>query len=374
VIGPLLSGLLLEYFDWGSVFLVTIPLAAIGLLLAWRFVPAHLAEADEPVDNLGGVVSVLMIGSLVVALNLIAAPGMFTTAIVLIAVAVVLGIGFVIRQQRATNPLYELPVARRPTFWVAAVAGIIIFGSLMGVLFINQQYLQNVLDYSSLEAGAAILPAVVVMVLVAPRSAQLVHQWGSRATLLVGQSLLGLSFVGMFVLWGDSTSYWIVSIPLLLMGLGIGLAQTPSSNSLTASVPIRRVGMASGTADLQRDLGGALMTSIFGALLTAGYASAMSDAIGASGENVTESTQNQLQMSFASASNIAKSNPQYSDQIIAAARSSFLDGDRLAYTAGFVSVILGASLVFFFFPHRTDEERLHEQYQTEETSASARPS
>jgi MFS family permease len=239
----------------------------------------------------------------------------------------------------------------------------------MGVLFINQQYLQNVLDYSSLEAGAAILPAVVVMVLVAPRSAKLVHQWGSRATLLVGQSLLGLSFVAMFLLWGESTAYWIVAIPLLLMGLGIGLAQTPSSNSLTASVPIRRVGMASGTADLQRDLGGALMTSIFGALLTAGYASSMSDAIGSSGQDVTESTQNQLQMSYASASNIAKSNPQYSDQIIAAARSSFLDGDRLAYTAGFIAVIVGASLVFFFFPHRGDEARLHDQYQADDEAS-----
>jgi EmrB/QacA subfamily drug resistance transporter len=369
VIGPLLSGLLLEYFDWGSVFLVTIPLAAIGLLLAWKFVPAHLAEADEPVDNLGGIVSALMIGALVVALNLVAAPGMFGIAIVLIVVSVVLAILFVMRQHRAANPLYELAVARRPTFWVAAVAGIIIFGSLMGVLFINQQYLQNVLDYSSLEAGAAILPAVVVMVLVAPRSAKLVHQWGSRATLLVGQSLLGLSFVAMFLLWGESTAYWIVAIPLLLMGLGIGLAQTPSSNSLTASVPIRRVGMASGTADLQRDLGGALMTSIFGALLTAGYASSMSDAIGSSGQDVTESTQNQLQMSYASASNIAKSNPQYSDQIIAAARSSFLDGDRLAYTAGFIAVIVGASLVFFFFPHRGDEARLHDQYQADDEAS-----
>ena len=123
----------------------------------------------------------------------------------------------------------------------------------------------------------------------------------------------------MFFLWGESTPYWIVAIPLVLMGIGVGLAGTPSSNSLTGSVPVRRVGMASGTADLQRDLGGALMTSIFGALLTAGYAAAMGTAIADSGEDVTATTQSQLQLSYASAADLADQYPQYSDQIITAA-------------------------------------------------------
>ena len=73
----------------------------------------------------------------------------------------------------------------------------------------------------------------------------------------------------MLLTWKENISYWEVAIPYVLLGTGIGLAGTPSSNSLTGSVPVTRVGMASGTADLQRDLGGALMTSVFGALLTA---------------------------------------------------------------------------------------------------------
>ena len=84
-------------------------------------------------------------------------------------------------------------------------------------------------------------------------------------------------------MWKEDTPYWQIAIPYMLVGIGVGLAGTPSSNSLTGSVPVTRVGMASGTADLQRDLGGALMTSIFGALLTAGYASAMGTAIDESG-------------------------------------------------------------------------------------------
>ena len=102
----------------------------------------------------------------------------------------------------------------------------------MGVAFINQQYLQNVLGYDTLQAGAAILPAVIFMVLVAPRSAKLVQERGSRATLLLGQSILGLAFVGMLLLWGEGTNYLFVAIPLALMGIGVGLAGTPSSNSL----------------------------------------------------------------------------------------------------------------------------------------------
>ena len=365
-LGPLLSGLLLEFFDWGSVFLVTIPLALVALYMAWRHVPAHVKESTEPVDNIGGVLSAVMIGALVVGLNFITVPNMQALAIGLFAVAAVLLALFVVRQRRAANPLYDLKIASRRTFWVAAVAGIIVFGSLMAAAFVNQQYLQNVQGYSTLQAGAAILPAVVFMVLVAPRSAQLVQQRGSRATLLIGQAFLALAFVGMLMLWGDGTPYWLVAVPLALMGIGVGLAGTPSSNSLTGSVPVRRVGMASGTADLQRDLGGALMTSIFGALLTAGYAAAMGAAITASGQDVTATTQSQLQLSYASAADLAAANPQYSSQILAAAKQSFLDGDQLAYLAGLGAVLIGMGLTFAFFPRKDEELRLRTSFRAED--------
>jgi MFS family permease len=291
MLGPLISGILLEYFDWGSVFLVTLPLALLALFMAIRLVPAHVNESTEPVDNIGGILSAVLVGSLIISINFLPVPNATTIALVLLGVAIVAGIVFFLRERRAPNPLYDLKVAARPTFWVAACAGIIVFGSLMGAAFINQQYFQNVLGYSTVEAGAAILPAVLAMVLVAPRSAKLVQANGSRRTLLSGQLAIFLAFGGMLLLWDEGASYWIVMIPLLLLGVGVGLAGTPSSNSLTGSVPVTRVGMASGTADLQRDLGGALMTSIFGALLAAGYASEMGKLIDESGANVTEQTQ-----------------------------------------------------------------------------------
>ncbi len=376
-LGPLVSGALLEFFDWGSVFLVTLPLVAVALWMAIRYVPSHVNESTEPVDNLGGILSAVLVGALIISINFMPVPNEQALALGLLVVALAAAGAFFLRERRAANPLYDLNIASRRTFWVAAAAGIIVFGSLMGAMFINQQYLQNVLGYSTLEAGAAILPAVFAMVLVAPRSAKLVGSQGSRRTLLSGQLLIFLSFAGMLLLWREDIPYWQVAIPLVFLGAGVGLAGTPSSNSLTGSVPVSRVGMASGTADLQRDLGGALMTSVFGALLAAGYASAMGQAIDESGKNITESTQSQLQLSFASAEDLAASNPKYADQITAAAQQSFLDGDRWAYLAAMGAVLIGMALVFRFFPGKDDEEAMRAAYHAEDTGtrgATAAPS
>jgi EmrB/QacA subfamily drug resistance transporter len=370
-LGPLVSGALLEHFDWGSVFLVTLPLAVLALLLAISLVPAHVNESTEPVDNIGGLLSAFLVGGLVIAINFLPVPGETTLALSLLAVAVVTGVLFFLRQRRAENPLYDLRIAARPTFWVAGLAGIIVFGSLMAAMFVNQQFLQNVLGYSTIDAGAAILPAVVCMVLVAPRSAKLVQEIGSRQTLLMGQALLLVAFVLMLLLWQDDIAYWKVALPLCFLGAGVGLAGTPSSNSLTGSVPVRRVGMASGTADLQRDLGGALMTSVLGTLLTLGYASAMGQAIDQSGKNITDATQAQLQLSFASAENLAKQNPQYASQITAAAKKSFLDGGDWAYVGAMLAIVVGMALVWFFYPRKEREEALRAGYHAGDEATAA---
>jgi DHA2 family multidrug resistance protein-like MFS transporter len=261
-LGPVASGALLEHFWWGSVFLLTLPLAAVALVMAFLLVPSHVNEATEPVDNLGGVLSVVLVASLVLAINFAAVPNRGTLALGLAAIALAALAAFVLRQRRAESPLYDLKVAGRRVFWVAACAGLIVFGTLMGAMFIGQQFLQNVLDYSTFEAGAAILPAAACMVLVAPRSAKIVDARGARFTLLVGYAFCLLGFLTMLLLWNEGISYWKVALGYAFIGTGVGFAGTPASHSLTGSVPVTRAGMASGTADLQRDLGGAIMQSI----------------------------------------------------------------------------------------------------------------
>jgi len=231
----------------------------------------------------------------------------------------------------------------------------------MGAMFIGQQFMQNVLGYSTFEAGFAILPAAVFMVLVAAPSARLVHAHGSRFTLLLGYLFVLLSFLTMLLLWKNGSPYWQVGLGYALMGIGIGLFGTPASHSLTASVPVNRVGMASGTADLQRDLGGAIMQSIFGALLTAGYAATVAAAPNKA--QITASTQNQLEKSFSSATAVAHEYPQYASAITAGAKTSFLQGANWAYAAGVIATVAGIALVFFLFPHKDDEQRLLGEYQ-----------
>jgi MFS transporter, DHA2 family, multidrug resistance protein len=367
-LGPLISGFLLERFEWSSVFLVTLPLAAVALIMAIRFVPAHINETDEPVDNLGGVLSAVLVGSVILAINFLPVPGERVLALGLIVIAVVAGIAFVARQRSAASPLYDLKIAGRRVFWVAACAGIIVFGSLMGAMFIGQQFLQNVLSYSTFDAGAAIIPAALAMVIVAPRSAKLIEARGARFTLLLGYVFCMLGFGTMFLLWNEGIDYWPVALGYALLGIGVGFAGTPASHSLTGSVPVSRAGMASGTADLQRDLGGAFMQSIFGALLTAGYAAAVASALAGdpNADQITSSVQAQLTKSFSSAEAVAQQYPQYATAITEGAKTSFLAGADWAYLAGMIAVAIGAALVFFMFPRKADEERLLAEYHAED--------
>jgi len=368
-LGPVVAGYLLQSYRWGSVFLVTLPLAVVALLLAVRLVPAHVNESTEPVDNLGGLLSALLVGAVILAINVAPVPGAGALLAGLVVVAFGAGVAFILRQRRAANPLYDLHVAGRRIFWVAACAGIIVFGALMGATFVGQQFLQNVLGYSTFEAGLAILPAVVMMVLVAPHSARLVETRGARTTLLIGYLFCFLGFLTMLLLWGEGSASWQVALGYAFMGTGVGFAGTPASHSLTGSVPVERAGMASGTADLQRDLGGAIMTSLFGALLTAGFAAAMATAVAAdpAGADAVSSMTAELTKSFASAEAMAQQYPQYASQITAAAKASFLAGDQWAYLAGLAAVLLGAVLVFFLFPKEDAEKRLLAEYHATDT-------
>jgi phage portal protein BeeE len=177
----------------------------------------------------------------------------------------------------------------------------------------------------------------------------------------------------MLLLWKEGIPYWKVGLAYAFMGIGVGLAGTPASHSLTGSVPVRKAGMASATADLQRDLGGAIMQSILGALLTAGYASAIAASVGASpnADKVTASVENQLTKSFDGATAVAEQYPQYSTQIVAAAKQSFIDGQDWAYVAGIVAILLGALLVSTMFPSKEDEQRTLAEYAAEDRAANA---
>ena len=364
--GRCVAGALLEHFDWGSVFLVTLPLAVVALLHGLALVPAHVNETTEPVDNLGGILSVVLVAALVLAINFAPVPEQgrrWRSGSASVAVAAL--VAFVhppaararTRSTTSTSPRGASSGSRR-------CAGIIVFGSLMGAMFIGQQFLQNVLGYSTLDAGAGD-PARGVLH-GARRAALGQARRDARRALHAADRLrlLLLGFLTMLLLWERGHRLLEGRARLRASSASAsGFAGTPASHSLTGSVPVRRAGMASGTADLQRDLGGAIMQSIFGALLTAGYAAAVGRGDrrrARTARQVTESVAGRSSTkSFAERGRASPQQyPQYATQIIAAAKASFLEGDQWAYTAGIVAVLLGAALVFFLFPKQDDEQRL----------------
>jgi EmrB/QacA subfamily drug resistance transporter len=375
-LGPLVSGYLLLSRYWGSVFFITLPLAILAVILAIKYIPSHVNETKDPVDNWGGILSLLLLGTLILAINFAPVPEAGDLAFRLFIFALGVGLLFIWHQKRAKYPLYDLKVARRRIFWVAACAGIIVFGSLMGAMYIGQQFLQNVLSYSAFEAGLSILPAAICMILVAPHSAKLVESHGSRFTLLAGYLFCLLGFIAMLLLWKENIPFWKIGLAYALVGVGVGLAGTPASHSLTGSVPISREGMASGTADLQRDFGGAIMTSIFGTLLTAGYAGAFAAQISglpsADQQQISSIVVTELQKSYSSAALVAKQNPEYATQIISSAKISFLSGADWTYLAGIIAILIGAAIIFFKYPKKNEEKNLLTEYQDIDTKTRER--
>lgn len=366
-LGPIASGALLEVFSWHSVFLVTLPLAVAALVAAILLVPPDSGDASESVDNLGGVLSIVFVGAMILALNFIPMSGAGSAVGVLAAISLAAGIAFFVRQRHAATPLFDLSIASRRTFWVAAFGGVVVFGTLMGAMFIGQQYLQNVLGYSTLEAGTTIVPAAIGMVAFAPLSARMVEARGSRSTLLVGFLFILAGLVAALTMWTEDAHYWQIASTYALVGIGVGFAGTPASRSLTGPVPRSRAGMASSMSDLQRDLGGAIMQSILGAILTAGYARDFTKSITDSPEasKVTDETEAALTKSFSSAEVLAERYPEYGKEIIAGARDAFVHGDHLAYSAAIAVVLGGALVVFFGYPTADDERRLMKEYARE---------
>ncbi len=364
-IGPAIAGYLIEHYWWGSAFAMTIPFAVIGLVMAYAFVPKKCGEEAGVVDHRGGVLSVIAIGGLTLCLHFLPTPGSLDLGLVFGVVAVVAFVAFALWERRAPNPLFDLAVARRRPFWVAAIAGMIVFGSLVGSMFIGQQYMQNVLSYTAFEAGIAIIPATVGMIVCSPLAARLMAARGGWTSFVVGFIAIIAGLAMMFT-WREGAPYVFVGISYGLLGIGIGFAGAPASRAVMTSVPLKRAGMGSGTTDLQRDLGAAIMQSILGAFLTFRYAAEMRQQLAQAPADerskITTETAATLQNSFGGAVDLAQRYPKYADQITDAAREAFVRGSAVAIAAGVIAVILGLILVAVLFPRKDREMALEEQY------------
>ncbi len=373
-IGPAIVGWLLTFAWWGAGFAITIPLAVLAFLLCLRL-PSKTGDPSPSVDHVGGVLSVIMIATFVGAITFAPTPGAGVVSIILAVISAAAIIAFFLQERRTPEPLFDLHVAKRRTFWVAALAGIIVFGSLMGSMFIGQQFLQNVLDYNSLQAGLGILPAAFAMILLSPVAAILIHRVGSRVTLAIGFVLVGLGFLAMF-LWTESSSYAVVGLTYAMLGAGVAIAAAPASRAIMSSVPQQDLGMGSATNDLQRDLGGAIMQSVMGTLLVVRYSRDIAAAFSAAPADEQSQLSDQaitlMTQSFTGAEEAAQSLPsQYSASLVEAARQAFTDGANVAYAAALLAVVAGLVVIVTLYPRKDREIEILAKYAEEDKPVAA---
>ncbi|MDQ1249842.1 MAG: hypothetical protein QG597_4219 [Actinomycetota bacterium] len=376
-LGPLLGGLALQWFDWGSVFFITVPLAAIDLVLGWWVLPEHAGEDATSVDHIGGILSVIAVAALVISLQNIAS---FRWAVVAgtAAVAVIALLLFLRRQRVAPRPLVDLDRAKARTFWVAAAAGTITFGSLMGTLFIGQQYTQNVLGYSALEAATMQLPVPIFMILTSLPAARIVATRGGRVAFTMGLAVLSAAFAWILTFWGANAIPFHILFAYGLVGIGVGLSVTPASKALMASLPASRAGMGSAFTDLTRDFGGSVMNAIMGSALAVAYGTAIGkDLAGLTPQQsqaLGDQAAQQMTASFEGAEQVAKAYPpDVAKQIVDAASQAFVDGKELSVSIALLFALGSIVLVLLAYPKRDTERaffaRIAQESAAEERAA-----
>jgi hypothetical protein len=303
-----------------------------------------------------------MISTLV--LGIVMLPrGISVTVGVLFAIALISGVLFVWRERRATNPLFDLELAAVPTFWVAFVAGLVAFGALVGAMFIGQQFTQNVLRFSPLHAVLLTLALAVGMLPSSVVAGKLIGTRGTRFTFTVGLLFVAIGFVEMLITWRAGTDQLWVVLAYLLVGIGIGMAATSASRSLSASLPVSKAGMSSGSMDLTKDLGGAVFQALLGTLLAVVYTryfvNAFSTLPASEAEALGTRATQEISSSFEGAEAVAETLPGAdANQLMAAAEQAFTEGKGAAIGFALVSVLIAVALVLWKYPAADKEHQL----------------
>jgi EmrB/QacA subfamily drug resistance transporter len=267
LLGLLVSGTLLEFASWPSVFVLNIVLAAIAGLGTLRFVPARGDRATTPLDLGGAILSALSLFALVWAF--IEAPQRGWTDSLIVGgfvAALVLGLAFVTWELRRDEPMLDPRLFGLRGFSAGSLSVFVQFFAAFGMIFVLLQFLQLVLGYSPLEAGAALAPMAMMMIVVAPRVPRLVARVGVRP---VGPTGLGLMAVGLAIIstMDAGSSYWHLLAGGLVLGLGMALAATPATTAIVESLPEEKQGVASAVNDAAREVGGALGIAVLGSVL-----------------------------------------------------------------------------------------------------------
>ncbi len=266
--GPVVGGFLIQALGWRSIFLVNLPLVALGVALTWRFVPeTPHGDRGRHLDLKGQALAVLTLSSLTAAIIEIGPSGLTSGIVIgLFSLGIVGAAAFLTVEARSSSPMLPLHFFRNRTFSAATAVGTLANLSYYGVIFVLSLYLQQVKGYGVIPSGLAFLPLTATFILVNIAAGKIVGKVGSRIPMVAGFLVCGLGFWLLAGLDAD-TSYWRMVPGFVLIPAGMGTAVPAMTAALLASVEKKWSGTASGVLNTSRQAGGTVGVAAFGALV-----------------------------------------------------------------------------------------------------------
>jgi len=354
-IGPVTGGWLLEHFWWGSIFLVNVPVVVFALIVGRLIVPNSKDPEAPRLDPVGAGLSIVGLSTLVY--GIIEAPtkgwtsptilGSFGVALLILGV-------FVVWELRSSHPMLNLSFFQNPRFTAASMSVMLVFFALFGSLFFLTQYLQFVLGYSALEAGVRVIPIAVVLMVTAPIVGRLVQRVGNKILVVAGMSLVAGGLL-LLSTTSISSNYGLVVVGLVVLGLGMGTAMTPATESIMGSLPLGKAGVGSAMNDTTRQVGGALGVAILGSVMASTYSSSVAGSLGSLPASVAATAKSSLGAALAVGSRIGGEGGQ---ALVVSAKGSFIHGMDRGLFVGAAVALIGALISLVWLPARAREDRV----------------
>jgi len=351
-LGPITGGFLLSHFWWGSVFLVNLPIVLIGLVLGFLFVPESRDPSKPRLDPVGALLSILGLTALL--WSVIEAPSHGWASAEIIAGFVIgstILVGFFIWEVRSSHPMLDMHFFENPRFSAASGAITLTFLALFGTLFLLTQYLQSVLGYSTIKAGAVLLPQAAVLMVCAPLSNTWVRRFGNKIVVTAGLLIVTTALLLFNLLSSSSSTLTVIGISMLL-GLGMANILAPATDSIMGSLPRAKAGVGSAVNDTTRQVGGAVGVAILGSLLASHFTSTMTSRLS---KVIPPQLLGQVTDNVGKAVGVAREAPQarpFAGQIVRAANDSFVGGMHIAFTVAAAITLLAALTTARFLPAR----------------------